>query len=201
MNIELKQFSQVMAPPPVVLVSTLFGRIRNVAPFGMVMPVSYSPPLLALGIGETRDTLKNIQDTHEFVVCVANPGLVDKIILTARFYPRNVSEFDMAGFTPLESSVVKPCGIKECQSNLECKVEWVKKAGDHQVVVGRIVAARIGDEIYQEGKPLATASRPGVSSRHNENLRRHRANHQAIATGRCRGVRPEKLLDKSCAAG
>jgi len=152
MNIEPKNYLQLIAPPPVVLVSTLYGKVKNVAPFGMNMPVSFNPPLLALGIAESRDTFKNIQKTKEFVVCLPCPDLVGKINIAAKSYPREVSEFEKAGFTPIESKVVRPYGIKECQSNLECKLEWIKKAGDHYVVVGRIVAATINDEIYKKGK-------------------------------------------------
>ncbi|MGB3114250.1 MAG: flavin reductase, partial [Candidatus Omnitrophota bacterium] len=52
--------------------------------------------------------------------------------------------------TPARSKSVKPFRVKECQSNFECRLEWVKEAGDHYVVVGRVVAAWVEDRIYTE---------------------------------------------------
>ncbi len=148
MEIDPEDFISAIAPPPVVLVSTLYGEVKNVAPFGMNMPVSHNPPLLALGIGGKKDTLLNIRDTGEFVVAYPTPDLVKKIDLTAKPYPRDVGEFEEAGLTSVESKIVKPFRVKECQTNLECRLEWIKNAGDHEVVVGRVVAACITDDIY-----------------------------------------------------
>ena len=61
-----------------------------------------------------------------------------------------MSEFERAGLTPVQSAVVGPFGVKECQANLECTLEWIKQAGDHYIVVGRVVAASIDDSIYRE---------------------------------------------------
>ncbi len=68
----------------------------------------------------------------------------------AERFPRNVSEFDKAGLTPVRSKLVKPFRVEECQVNLECHLEWCKSAGDHHVVVGRIVAADIVDSLYKD---------------------------------------------------
>jgi flavin reductase (DIM6/NTAB) family NADH-FMN oxidoreductase RutF len=151
MEIEPERYMMIIAPPPIVLVSTLYGETKNVAPFGMNMPVSSHPPLLVLGVGGSHDTFKNIQDTGEFVVGVPGPDLVKEIDITAEDYPREVSEFDKAGLTPVKSRIVKPFRIGECQSNMECRLEWLKKAGDHYIIVGRVVAAEIKDEIYHKG--------------------------------------------------
>lgn len=149
MEIEPEKYMRLIAPPPVVLVSTLYGKTKNVAPMGMNMPVSSHPPLLVLGIAETRDTFKNIRDTKEFVVGIPDPDLVKEINITAEKYPRDVSEFEKADLTPVKSRIVKPFRIGECQSNLECRLEWLKEAGDHYIIVGRVVAAEIKEELYR----------------------------------------------------
>lgn len=59
MELEVRKY--LIPPTPVVLVSTLYGEVKNVAPFGMFMPVSSNPPMVALGIRQIRDTFKNIQ--------------------------------------------------------------------------------------------------------------------------------------------
>ena len=149
-EIKAEEYSKIIPPMPVVLVSTLYGDVKNLAPFGMNMPVSFSPPLYAVGVSGSRDTYKNIMDTEEFVVAVPGPELAKAIDITAGSLPREVSEFEKAGLTPVKSAIVKPFRVKECQSNFECKLEWVKPAGDHYVVAGRVVAAWVDDRIYTE---------------------------------------------------
>ena len=152
MELEAEEFMRFIASPPVVLVSTLYqGKVKNVAPFGMVMPVSSRPPMIVLGVAESRDTFSNIQDTGEFVVGIPGPDMVAQINKTADRYPRDVSEFEQAGLTPVESRTVKAYRIQECQVNLECKLEWLEQAGDHYVVVGRVVAAQVDDGMSPQG--------------------------------------------------
>ena len=155
MRIAPEDFGKVIPAPPVVLVSTLHGDVSNVAPFGMNMPISFDPPLYAVGVGATKDTYANIVETGEFVVAVPGPELVRQIDISATRFPREVSEFEKAGLTPVESEVVRPFRVGECQSNLECVLEWAKPAGDHYVVVGRVVAADIrggvpGEEVSRQ---------------------------------------------------
>jgi len=150
MEVKPKDYIRIIAPPPVVLVSTLYKDVKNVAPFGMNMPVSHNPPMIALGIVERWDTFQNIKDTGEFVVAYPSPELVEKIDITARRYPRDISEFEKAGLTPVTSKVVKPYRVKECQVNLECQLEWYKKSGDHYTVVGKVVVVDISDSLFRE---------------------------------------------------
>jgi flavin reductase (DIM6/NTAB) family NADH-FMN oxidoreductase RutF len=51
----------------------------------------------------------------------------------------------------LKSSYVAPYGIEECITNIECKVEWMKEAGDHDVVVGRVVNVRVSERLADRG--------------------------------------------------
>lgn len=150
MKVDPQEYMRIIPALPVVLISTLHGDVKNLAPFGMDMPISSDPPLYAIGVRTTRDTYKNIVDNREFVVAVPGPGLTKKIEITAESFPNNVSEFDKAGLTPVKSKMVKPFGVKECQANFECRLEWMKQAGDHYIMVGRVVAADIDDEIYEE---------------------------------------------------
>jgi len=150
MKVEPEDYIKIIPPLPVVLVSTLHGHVKNLAPFGMNMPISFNPPLYVIGARESRDTYRNILENREFVVAVPSPELVEKIDITAESFPREMSEFKKAGLTPLKSEIIKPFRVKECQTNFECVLEWLKEAGDHYIIVGRVVAADIDDEIYEE---------------------------------------------------
>jgi flavin reductase (DIM6/NTAB) family NADH-FMN oxidoreductase RutF len=147
MELDPKDFMIAIPAPPVVLVSTLYGHVKNIAPYGMNMPISFSPPLFAVGVGAARDTYKNITDTGQFVVCIPSPEMTGAINCSAREYPRDVSEFEKAGLTPEPSRVVDPFRVSECQAHLECELAWSKEAGDHYIMVGRVVAASVVESL------------------------------------------------------
>jgi flavin reductase (DIM6/NTAB) family NADH-FMN oxidoreductase RutF len=150
MEVQPEDYIKIIAPPPVVLVSTLYSSVKNIAPFGMVMPISHNPPMIALGIFERWDTFQNIIETQDFVVAYPTPDLIKQIETAAERWPRNISEFEKAGLTPIRSKLVQPFRVKECQVNLECQLEWCKPAGDHHIVVGKIVAAYITDALWKD---------------------------------------------------
>jgi flavin reductase (DIM6/NTAB) family NADH-FMN oxidoreductase RutF len=151
MDLDPKDYLKATGPFPVVLVSTLNGEVENVAPYAWVMAISMDPPILGVAIRNIRDTFKNIMDQGEFVVSVPGPELKDKVIKTAAALPRDQSEFKLADLTPKRSKIVSPPGVEECLTQIECKLEWAKEAGDHHVVCGRVVNVSICNELEESG--------------------------------------------------
>ncbi len=43
MKVNPEEYMKIIPPSPVVLVSTLHGDVKNLAPFGMNMPISSNP--------------------------------------------------------------------------------------------------------------------------------------------------------------
>ena len=151
-------------PRPIALVSTLSEvGIPNLAPFSFFTGITSKPPTIGFApalkgkVGDKKDTLTNIESSGEFVVNVVTEDISDKMIKTATDVPPDVDEFKIAGFTAIESEIVKPPRVKESPINLECKLFKVVYIGDGTAgsgafVIGEIVAYHINDAIYNEGK-------------------------------------------------
>ena len=155
MKIDTKRFYRVLAPRPAVLISTVDGKGKvNAAPFSFVMPVSMNPPLLAFSAGHDRDTLANIMETGEFVVNIPPEEILDKLWICSKGFPRGVNELGEAGLTAKESERVKPPHVEECIAWLECKLEFEKDAGDHVIVVGKVLDAGVREGILKENGNL-----------------------------------------------
>ena len=77
-----------IVPRPIALVSTTDGRGgRNLAPFSYFMGVASAPPVLAISTvsrrdGQKKDTLRNIEATHEFVVNVVSESMAEAMNLS-----------------------------------------------------------------------------------------------------------------------
>lgn len=141
-----------MAPRLTLLVSTIDkAGATNCAPFSFCMPVSADPPMAAIASAHKRHTLANIRETKEFVLNLPPEELVAAVWLCGNPFPKGVSEITEAGLTPVASKMVAPPRLAECAAWFECRLEWEKDAGDHSIVVGRIVAAEVKDEFVEDG--------------------------------------------------
>ncbi len=155
-------------PRPIAWVSTRSDAgVDNLAPFSFFNAVSANPPLLAFApalqavrqgnkfIGVPKDTLRNIKENGEFVVNIVSHHLAEKMNLTSGAYEPSVSEFDQAGLTRAESTMVKPPCVAECLVNFECRLykhlEFGTEPSSGNLVIGSILCVHINEAIYANG--------------------------------------------------
>jgi len=84
-------------------------------------------------------------------VNVPSKNLVRQTILCGSVSGREHDKFVEAGLTPILADRVKSPLIKECVSNLECKVVASYVCGDHTLFVGEIVAAHADKDMLTNG--------------------------------------------------
>lgn len=125
-----------IAPRPICFASTIDSNGHsNLSPFSFFNVFGSKPPLLIFSPSRrVRDntikhTLENIYETKEVVINVVNYNMVQQMSLTSCEYPKGVSEFVKAGFTPIASDLVKPFRVKESPAQLECVVKQVIETG------------------------------------------------------------------------
>lgn len=125
-----------VAPRPIAFASTIDKDGNpNLAPFSFFNVFSANPPIaifspaLSGRTGEAKHTYLNIKEVPEVVINVVNYNMVQQMSLASTEYPKGVSEFTKAGFTPIASEMVKPFRVKESPAQLECKVKEVIELG------------------------------------------------------------------------
>jgi len=152
MEIATSGFYEILSPRCTVLISTADKDGKaNAAPFSFVTPVSSDPPLLLFAATPARHTLANIRETGDFVLNITREELLEKLWVCSGAFPKGVSEIEESGLTERKSKKVKAPSIEECAGWLECQLEFEKEAGDHVLVVGRVVHAECRDE-FMEGQ-------------------------------------------------
>ncbi|WP_249226790.1 flavin reductase family protein [Alicyclobacillus mengziensis] len=152
-----------IVPRPIAFVSTVDSKgVNNLAAFSFfngVCPkpfiVSFAPMRRGSDAGK-KDTLRNIEETHEFVVNVVNEALVSPMSQTNPEFPPDVDEFQVAGLTPIASHVVKPPRVLESPIQMECELVQVVHLGEEigagSLVLGRVVKMHIAESVYEDGK-------------------------------------------------
>jgi flavin reductase (DIM6/NTAB) family NADH-FMN oxidoreductase RutF len=116
----------------------------NIIAIAWLIPVSVRPPLVGMSIGPTRYSYGLIQEGGEFVINVATYEIAEQVLLCGRRSGRDLDKFAVANLTPGEALHVRPPIIEECVAHLECRVVQDIEIGDHQFVVGEVLAAYVG---------------------------------------------------------
>ncbi|WP_416728710.1 flavin reductase family protein [Fictibacillus sp. JL2B1089] len=146
-----------VVPRPIAWVSTISTEgVVNLAPFSFFNVASRNPPMLCIsigpGVGERegteKDTLVNIRNQKEFVINVVTSTLGNEMQKTSENLPSEVDEFEAAGLTTLDSTIVKPKRVKEAPIQMECQLEQIIQLGSDHLVIGRMVRYHINDDYY-----------------------------------------------------
>jgi flavin reductase (DIM6/NTAB) family NADH-FMN oxidoreductase RutF len=161
MKVDLKDAYKLLAPRPIVLITTVDkqGRI-NAAPMSWVTTVESEPPIVAFSTSYESDTYKNICDTEEFVFNLVPEGIKKQMYACGKNFPRGVNELEKAGLSWEPSDAVKPPRVVECPVNLECKLDWVHRGPEYVVLAGKVVAAHARDAAVKGGMLNAEVVKP-----------------------------------------
>ena len=149
--IKASDFHRLIAPRPTVLVTTVDDKGReDVAVFSWVTPVSFDPPMIALAVGPNKHSYWNITRMNEFVINIPNEKLLDKLWIAGGPWDPKESKLKKAGLKTKPSEMVRPPRLSECPVSLECVVENARKAGDHVIILGRVVKIHAKDDIVDD---------------------------------------------------
>ena len=160
-----KIMTGIIVPRPIALVSTVDrDGVANVAPFSFFCGVGSVPPTLLFcpalrattGTDPTRrkDTLRNVEETGEFVVNVVSDAIAAAANVTAAEVPSDVDEFELAGLTAVPSVVVRPPRVAESPAQMECKLMQViytsHKPGGGVIVLGEVVRFHVRADLVED---------------------------------------------------
>jgi len=160
-----------IVPRPIAWISTLSADGKgNLAPFSFFNGVSSNPPCLMVAItrrkgGVKKDTLLNIEATREFVVNIVTESMAAPMNQTSADYPYGVDERIEASLASEQSVRVKPPRVLGAPIQFECVLEKLLEIGEGDegsstIVVGRIVAVHVAENVYREGKILVEELKP-----------------------------------------
>ena len=158
-----KLMTGIIVPRPVALVSTVDpDGVANLAPFSFFTGVGSVPPTLlfcpvvrarGLGAGNDlrKDTLRNVEQTGEFVVNTVSDQISAAANRTAAEVAPEVDEFELSGLTPQASELVRPARVAESPAQMECKLLQViytsREPGGGVIVLGEIVRFHIRKDL------------------------------------------------------
>jgi flavin reductase (DIM6/NTAB) family NADH-FMN oxidoreductase RutF len=154
-----------VGPRPIAFASTIDADgNENLAPFSFFNVFSASPPILIFSparsgrTNTTKDTYNNVKVVPEVVVNVVNYDIVHQMSLASSPFAPEVSEFEKAGFTALDSETIRPKRVAESPVQFECKVIEVKELGTEggagNLVICEVLRIHINEAVLNEDQMI-----------------------------------------------
>ncbi len=149
----------IVGPRPIGWISTRgLGGALNLAPYSFFNAFSYKPPIIGFSSTSAKDTLRNAQETGEFVWNLATRAMAEHMNATSATVSYETDEFALAHLTPAASTLVKPPRVAESPVNFECKVTEIVRLKDQHakftqswLVLGEVVAVHILRSLLKDG--------------------------------------------------
>lgn len=152
-------FNAIVGPRPIGWVSTKSASgILNLAPYSFFNALNYVPPIVGFCSVGAKDSLRNVQETGEFVWNLVTRSLAEAMNKTCAPVPPEVNEFELAGLTPQASNIVQVPRVLESPVSFECRcTQIVQLQGYDQqkvnswLVLGEVVGIHIDERLLKDG--------------------------------------------------
>lgn len=152
-------FNAIVGPRPIGWISTQSKTgVVNLAPYSFFNAFNYVPPIIGFSSVGYKDTLRNIEETGEFVWNLVTSDLVEAMNQSCAPYPPNVSEFDATGLEQATSTLVMPPRVAKAKVAFECKcTEIIQLKGisgekaQTWLVLGEVVEIHIDKALLKDG--------------------------------------------------
>jgi len=152
-------FNAIVGPRPIGWISSVSqAGIPNLAPYSFFNAFNYVPPIVGFASIGAKDTLRNVQETGEFVWNLATRSLAEAMNASCAAVPPEVDEFALAGLTAIPSRLVGAPRVAESPVSFECKLTQVIQlqgangdAVSTWLVLGEVVGVHIANESLRDG--------------------------------------------------
>ncbi|KAK0716341.1 hypothetical protein B0H67DRAFT_582902 [Lasiosphaeris hirsuta] len=150
---------------------------HNLAPFSQFANLTFDPPYVMFAANQTpsatrKDTVRNVEATGKFVWNLATWDLRNEVNKSAQQLDYGVDEFEVAGLEKAFSShlpgdetnpvpMVKRSPVRfECVYHSTLRLPGKPPLGSVDVVIGRVVAVYIADEVLTDGRLDVSKTKP-----------------------------------------
>lgn len=152
-------FNAIVGPRLIGWISTQSAAgALNLAPYSFFNAFNYVPPIVGFASIGYKDTVRNVEETGEFVWNLATRSLAEAMNQSCAAVPPEVNEFELAQLTPQASTLVAPPRVAESPVAFECRrtqILQLQGLDGAQVptwlVLGEVVAIHIDKALLKDG--------------------------------------------------
>jgi len=151
-------FNAIVGPRPIGWISTQSkAGVANLAPYSFFNAFNYVPPIIGFSSVGYKDTVRNIEETGEFVWNLVTKDLAEAMNASSAVYPPETSEFDALNLEKAASTLVAPPRVAKAKVAFECQcTEIIQLKGvsgekvETWLVLGEVVNIHIDQSLLQD---------------------------------------------------
>ncbi len=152
-------FNAIVGPRPIGWISSRSASgALNLAPYSFFNAFNYTPPIVGFASIGYKDTVRNIEETREFGWNLVTRTLADAMNQTCASVAPNISEFELAGLTPVPSRLIEAPRVAESPVSFECRCTQIVQLENVAaeplptwLILGEVVAVHIARALLQDG--------------------------------------------------
>jgi flavin reductase (DIM6/NTAB) family NADH-FMN oxidoreductase RutF len=161
-------FKAIVAPRLIGWISTCSSSGQpNLAPYSFFGAFAAFPPIIGFCSEGRKDSLRNVEQTREFVWNLATRPLAEQMNRTSATVAPDVDEFLLAGVTPVAGRNVAVPRVGESPTALECRLLQISQLHDlhgqptdNWLVLGQVVGVHIQKAYLKDGLFDTYAAQP-----------------------------------------
>lgn len=151
----------LVVPRPIAWVSTVDAEGHgNLAPHSFFTVASGRPPVILFSSLGRKDTVRNVEETGEFVVSFSSENLLDAVNKSSAPFEHGDDEALELGIATEPSETVAPHRVAESPASIECRLHQIVEVGHAFVVFGRVSAITVVTDVLVDGLPAFDRLRP-----------------------------------------
>lgn len=137
----------------------------NPITLGWTMLASHLPPMMVIAIGKQRYSLAAFRSARQFVISFPSSKMTEDAVFHGTKTGREMDKLTAARTKTLPASAIDCVILADAVANFECVLESELEAGDHVLIVGRIVESHMNEKadterLYALGHEKMGAVRP-----------------------------------------
>lgn len=145
-------------PRPIAFITTVNSEGRaNAGPFSFFNVLTHDPAIVAIGVENYadmrfKDTARNVRETGEFTVHIADDALVAQMEVCAIKFGPDVDELAMAGLETVPGKMVRSPRIITAPAALECRRYMTLEVGRaREIILGEVVGLFVRSDAVDPG--------------------------------------------------
>jgi flavin reductase (DIM6/NTAB) family NADH-FMN oxidoreductase RutF len=150
--------TSIIVPRPIAWVGSRSPEgVDNLAPFSFFNGVSTQPPIVSVSVargrgGVLKDTARNVLERGELSISIVSMDLLHAMHQSSANYERSVSEFKAVDLEAVQCDLIDAPRPKAARVSMECRLHDAIDLGNTHLILARVIAFHIADDLLKEGK-------------------------------------------------
>lgn len=149
-SIDERDARRLLGGGPVALISTAWRGNHDVMPCVFITPLSIDPPLIGVAVHPSRHTHDMIKFSEEFAINIPTRELLHHVQYLGSVSGAELNKLELTRLPTFRARRVDAPLLEGCAGWIECGVHDAYAIGDHTLFVGKVAAASVEQDAFDE---------------------------------------------------